>query len=584
MKMVQNITRDGLSSEQRTEIFRRQMIVERDRLEIGHAMLQMVDLGGELPADALKFRLDADEAASADLEMNGKTGPMLVVKIPADGDENGVIEIFDWDEYRQPMAEADPDEDALMHLTDLGFATSDLNVQMAKRMIHRAKGEAIREYRKTLGGDQHEPPIVTEQTVPAAQHANSVQSAPLGGDPALSNLSASQAAHHFIDANPRTGGADGTARKRGPSWTSKTRDQFKLPALLLEQVMDGRPLASVTQADLMRLHGCFNGLHGPSFRKSARQREMTILEVVAETDRLVLQGEIQASEVGLGVSTANRHWGFLRQLTNWFGRHHPIAQLDYSAFIIDDDRDPRTLRDTYTVVEGRALFSLPPWTGSVSARRRMDAGRTVVHDAFFFVPLIAWYTGLRREEICGLMLDDLVEEADGHWHFAIRDNNVRKLKTKSSARLVPMADELVRLGLSDYVKALRSEGEILLFPELASESGKGTMGDAYYKTCWIKMAGHLNFLERGQAMHAFRHTVADELKAQSVSVEERADLVGHRLQSETSGRYSKAARLDVMRAVVAKIPVVTDHLAPTPLNLRPAKDRQPRTARAKARV
>lgn len=138
---------------------------------------------------------------------------------------------------------------------------------------------------------------------------------------------------------------------------------------------------------------------------------MTIQAIVDETTAKVRKGEIAENEIGLGIGTTNRHWGFLRQLTTWFARHKAIASLDYSAFIIEDDRDPRDLRDTYTVEEGRALFTLPPWTGSASLDRRLKPGRNIHLDACFYVPLIGWYTGLRREEICGLELADITRDA-----------------------------------------------------------------------------------------------------------------------------------------------------------------------------
>ena len=84
------------------------------------------------------------------------------------------------------------------------------------------------------------------------------------------------------------------------------------------------------------------------------------------------------------------------------------------------------------------LFNLPPWTGSKSLARRMLPGNERVHSAWYFVPLIGWYTGMRREEICGLMLDD-IEVVDGHWQFNVRPTEIRRLKTITSARKLPFA-------------------------------------------------------------------------------------------------------------------------------------------------
>lgn len=600
MSMLQTISRDGLTAEQRAEIFRRQMLRERDRLEAGHAQLQLADLDDQLPEEALEVRLDMSEAVSGDLARNGETGPLLVIRIPPEDPQTGEeppIEILTWEDYIGALAGEDANALAPLHLGDLQIPLSPLNLQMAKRIIHQAGVQAIKEYREIVANPGAAyPPIAMAS--PAAYLAPSpapIASAPPSlpvpsaaatvdaADASMSQwrtMSPSEAAAAFIEANPRTGGSDGNARKKGPSWTEKTREQFKLPALLLEQVMEGRPLASVTDVDLGRLNAHFNRLHGPSFRKSPKHRAMTIQEIADQTDALVRAKNISEEEIGLGIGTTNRHWGFLRQLTDWFARHHKIVSPDYSAFIIADDRDPRTLRDTYSIAEGRQLFDLAPWTGSASTSRRFAPGKMIVHDACYFVPLIAWYTGLRREEICGLELADIAQE-DGIWHFNIRDNTVRKLKTKTSNRLVPFANELVRLGLPDYMSAMRDAGETLLFPELSAESGKGTLGDAFYKLHWVKIASRLPFIERGQAMHSFRHTLTDELKANMVDQEVRADLVGHKISSETGGRYSKATRLAHLRDAVAKVPVVTEHLEAAPISLLPPAKRRPRRSRSR---
>ena len=81
-------------------------------------------------------------------------------------------------------------------------------------------------------------------------------------------------------------------------------------------------------------------------------------------------------------------------------------------------------------------------------------------------------------------------------------------------------------------------------------------------------------------MHSFRHTLTDELKANMVDQEVRADLVGHKISSETGGRYSKATRLAHLRDAVAKVPMVTEHLKPQTISLLPPAKRRPRRARS----
>lgn len=258
-----------------------------------------------------------------------------------------------------------------------------------------------------------------------------------------------------------------------------------------------------------------------------------------------------------------------------------VATIDWSDFLYEDDHDARDQRDAYTEEEGRQLFRLPIWTGSRSLGRRLEQGVEIWHDAGFWVLSIFWYTGCRREEIYQLTLENIGEE-NGIWFFTITDENGGRFKNTAAVRLVPFADELMRLGLPDYVKALRAAGETMLFPELRTASGKRSYGDVFYKNWWMKIPSKLDFIEPGQAIHSFRHTVTTELKHREVFLETRADLVEHTMSGETASRYSKAARLIRMKEALEQIPKVTDRLPSRPTRLMPASSRQPRQARLKA--
>ena len=616
MNMMVGIHGAGLTAEQRAEIFRRQILVERDRLEELHASLHILPAEDHSDVDkAIALRLGASELAARAGAAKGKVDDFIVARIDPDAAEDEPIVIMAWSDLAASMAQDGVEQAAAARLADMGLEQSVLREAMARKIVNQARIIAVREYRNVL-----ENPAAAYPTVPVAGYGQpAVLHTPVhpqllaqpstpgsaAGHQALApnpwaTLLPTEAVEKFFHYNPRTGGADGTVRKRGAEpWTEKTRVQFRLPARLLEQVMGGRPLSTVTHEDLVNLDACFAKLHGPSFGKPPRHGEMTIQEIVAETEERVRLGRtgaavvkpakkggatvagsltpLQQSELGLGLSTTNRHWGFLRQLTNWFQKHHPLAPLDYKAFVEADTRDPRELGVRYTVDQGRELFRLPPFTGSQSYTRRMRPGTLKVHSAWYFVPMIAWYTGARREEICGLKLSE-IQQVDGFWQFDFQPTEIRRLKTTTSRRSLPFADELVRLRLPEYVEALRDAGETLLFPELVAESGIGNMGDAYYKNVWTKIATALPWLKRGQANHSFRHTLIDAMKEAGVSSEIRHDFAGHKLNSETEGRYSNA-HVKLLREATKAIPNVTEHLEPFPLTLLPPLLRAPRKAR-----
>jgi integrase len=604
MRLMASPEHDGLTEAQRAEIFRRQVLIERDRLEIMQARLHIIP-----PEDhddleqALALRLDASELAAMDGVAKGRVEDFLFADFDPD-DDNAPIIVKAWSDLAASIEQDGAEEAAVARLTDLGIERSALREIMARKVVNAARVDAIRRFRDALAN-----PGLSYATVPVPAYNQASLPPAFQGtteEPMIAGpwatMTATEAAQKFFAQNPRTGGADGTRSRRGEeAWTAKTRQQFELSALLLEQVMRGGPLATITHDDLVDLDDCFSKLHGPTFRKSPQHRDMTIWEIVAETAEKVAESEklsrrearqasgksseqklpakiITKADLGLGLTTTNRHWGFLQQLTTWFNKRQPLSELDYKALVIKRGRNPRDMRDRYTVDQGQMIFSLPPWSGSKSYLHRMQLGSVLVHDAWYFVPLIAWYTGMRRDEICGLKLDD-IEQVGEMWVFNVRPNDVRRLKTISSARKIPFAKELIRLKLPDYVAAMREAGETLLFPELVPESGKGVMGDRYHKIVWTKLASELPFLKTGQATHAFRHTAIDSMKGAGISAEIRADFAGHRMANETEGRYSKA-HLDLLKIAVDVIPEVSKQLDPFSVTILPARLRGPRKSRS----
>lgn len=207
-----------------------------------------------------------------------------------------------------------------------------------------------------------------------------------------------------------------------------------------------------------------------------------------------------------------------------------------------------------------------------------------VHDALFFILLLVWYTGARREEICKLKLDDVFfNDID---YIYIRTTDTGRVKSLDSKRKIPLHSELLRLGFLKYVEAMRLEGETLLFPEMyPAGSTKRTIGDVFYKIWWMNIRPFVPNLKRGQAMHAARHAVSDALKQAGVLLEERNDVLGHSQKAlgEGASTYSEPFALQRMKDMVEKVPCVTSHLADVlEINLLPTELRVARPSRNKS--
>ena len=68
--------------------------------------------------------------------------------------------------------------------------------------------------------------------------------------------------------------------------------------------------------------------------------------------------------------------------------------------------------------------------------------------------LIAVYTGARRNEIAGLLPEDVKQDkATGIWYFDITDEEEGKaLKTSAAKRIVPVHSHLINLGFLDFLE------------------------------------------------------------------------------------------------------------------------------------
>ncbi len=314
-----------------------------------------------------------------------------------------------------------------------------------------------------------------------------------------------------------------------------------------------------------------------------REPQTTLFEICRDAEERIEKGECEADIIGLQTGTTNKHFRKLGQMHDYMREEigDVVPARKFSNYISADIKDERGARAAYTPEQGKELFLLPPWTGSKSVDERLKSGHDIYRDALFFVLLLVWYTGMRREEVCKLLVNDIQEFA-GIWHIDVKFTAAGRVKNTTSVRLVAVSDELRRLGVIEYVRAIRAAGHDALFPELVSEREGAKKGDTFYKLRWIYLKPLLPSLQRGQALHAARHMVSTEPKELEVFPEFRDDALGHRADGEGRSRYAKATRLQKLLDAVNQIPVVTGHLPDVrTIRLLPQALRCPRPRRSR---
>lgn len=491
---------------------------------------------------------------------------------------------------------------AQARLEQAGAPSNAVSIPVAVDVIARARAEAARRVKENIDFDD-----LAKLASLATSFVNAMApgaTAPSGANNNLNVLALpvsqftqeqqryaamtpSQFAEEFIKEH--FGGLEhreGDKRQREIVQDSTLRDLRWVAVLLEKAIPTGTPFSEITLEHVTILDGWF-GLLPTTIGKSPKDRDpATSFEMIRERAlERIDNGELSANQIGLSINTSNKHWqNFARMHKHLRSKVPTVGKVCVAKFITPEDRNSREAQTAYTVEQGRAIFSLPPWTGCAGINDRLKAGTQIIHDALFFVLLLVWYTGARREEICKLKLDDVTVDSDVP-HLFIRPTDTGRIKCKSSKRKIPLHSELLRLGFLLYIEAMRNGGETLLFPELyPAKNTKRKIGDVFYKIWWIYLRPFVPDLKRGQAMHAARHTVSDALKQAGIDLEARNDVLGHSQKAlgEGASTYSEPVVLQRMKGMVEEVPNVTSHLEDVAsINLLPEDLRIARPARTR---
>lgn len=623
MSLYQQIEREGLTADQITSLFQEEMVRYRNMLAHQQTLIQ-ADGEGEVQTRMTQM-LGIYAALNADFAVNGFSDYMGIDYVGSFDERFACLD----DEARGHLSAmlsraGDLPTNLLTEAQNLlgrvGIAAHGDRIENARRVMCEARAIAAATYNDpAIRGTADvlalmatlaktgAPAIATLPTMPiaAAQATAAVPptvvpvAPPVLANAALTDeqqrfaaMTPVQAVDEYFRVKPKAGGkiaealpvaVDGTTRKKKSTpkvWGDSQRRQFRAAPFLFGKSTGGKPLAATTQNDLNSFYDHLNRMPS-THHKSSRHEAMSLEAICAEAAARVGGGETDLV-IGLDVGTINRHFANVKKLCSWLTAKTPMAALDFSDFILEeDDRDDRDERDPYTIAQGRELFQLGIWTGSASIDDRYgpSSGSHLWHDAAYWVMTIVWYSGMRREECCKLLVDDIGEE-NGIPYFNIRKTHAGSVKTARSVRLVPIHAELRRLGFLDYVEAMRAAGETYLFPEILPGRGGRTLGDVFFKQVWLKIKPCLTLVRPGQAVHSGRHMVSTELKMLQMFEEFRADLLGQAFGGENASRYAGATRLEILLDVIDRIPNVTGHLPDsTGIKLLPPSLRQPRPTR-----
>ena len=160
--------------------------------------------------------------------------------------------------------------------------------------------------------------------------------------------------------------------------------------------------------------------------------------------------------------------------------------------------------------ELQQLFSQPLFTTYDTPK-----GKKSGSDAAYWAPIIALYTGARIGELAQLKADD-INVIDGVPLLHITDaGEGQRVKSSSSIRCIPIHPELIRLGLLEYVQAIRNAGHTRLWPILREDTERPGLNLSNWFGDYRRSIG---LTERYPDFHSFRHLARTRMARSKISV------------------------------------------------------------------
>lgn len=288
----------------------------------------------------------------------------------------------------------------------------------------------------------------------------------------------------------------------------------------------------------------------PANRRLAARRHGT------ESATKLLEFADQNDEQRLSAQTVESYLSKLSELFRWavtedYFTKNPAENISQKAR--SAKKRAQDGRDQFDQNDLNTIFSAE-WFQLGGAKRNKTGGLGSFRPYYYWLPLLGLHCGARLNEISQLYLDDVIEYGTGKFYIFVNDSTPdsantktpikahdKSIKNDNSKRVIPIHSMLIKLGLIDYIRALKTKGEERLFPELIYDETKG-YGKAAGRWFNEHFLGKQLDLERNgmKAYHSFRHTFITSLINKAAPEYIISGIVGHERGETTSlKRYGK---------------------------------------------
>ncbi len=318
-------------------------------------------------------------------------------------------------------------------------------------------------------------------------------------------------------------------RKTGPDTSEETWiKNERIVRVFADFAGPERPVNTLTRQDV---HDFLEALDGWPIKatETAEFKGLRFRDIIEVNKRLKQPKPIISDK------TKNSYLAGLGSFFRWLtSMKHVQDDLMFNVYLSVDKKTKKVF--PYSADQLTTIFDSPLFRGCQNADDIDKPGNHQVRDWRYWLPLLAIYTGARLGELCQLECKD-IKEAHGIDFIHITDDggdDNKSVKNEGSIRVIPVHDELKRLGFVTFAAKAKGKGS-RLFPQIVPDARGSFAGrpsallNKYLRDIGVKTDRRHNF-------HSFRHNTADAFRMAGLEDDDFGQLLGH-TQATTTNTY-----------------------------------------------
>ncbi|WP_273727833.1 site-specific integrase [Brucella gallinifaecis] len=328
-------------------------------------------------------------------------------------------------------------------------------------------------------------------------------------------------------------------------WAPKTKADYKRCLYLARDVIGAdRPLSSVTADDIREVRDVLMSMPAHAFKTHA---------VLGQSLKKIIANNTDGSK--LAFKTRDKYFTMIRTFFKWAVDEEKLAHMPGKGVKLAGGLKETAIEERYPYSKNELLkiFTSPLYAGCKSFSRRHIPGDITERDDYFWIPIVALYSGMRLGEIIQLRLTDIKSE-DGVPYFdvSLEGDKNKTVKTATSIRRVPVHPILISLGFLHYAAERAKNKRQRLFDDI--KPGKTGYYSANFSKWWGRYSRKIAVHTDKTAFHSFRHNFTDALREAEVADDVSRQLTGHADKTgDSHARYGTKASLKRLRDGINKV-------------------------------